>query len=465
MSILASLRRRFVLLAILVLLAGLVAPVASAVSATLCTGYAGCASTGRGDGGYGANSGTRYWGMEPGHNCTNYAAYRLQRNGANASYLQGHGMAYQWGSRAAQYGVPVNSTPAVGAIAWWAANSGGSGSTGHVAYVEEVGPGYIVVSEDNWGGNFHWKKMTPGGYYPTGFIHFKDMGQRDVTGDGRADLVAVSTGPTGSGRTEAHVLDAATGYSTWYSHWATAAGYSDGPNDRHLLGDVNGDGKPDLVIVGTGPTGSGRTEAHVLDGATNYSTWLAHWTTAAGYSNGPNDRHLLGDVNGDGRADLVIVGTGPTGSGRTEAHVLDAATGYSTWYAHWATASGYTDGPNGRHLLGDVNGDGRADLVIVGVGSTGSGRLEAHVLDAATGYSTWYAHWATTAGYAAPSDRFVLGDVNGDSRADLVVVSTGPTGSGRLEAHVLDSATGYSTWWAHWATLAGYAGPSDRFVM
>ncbi|MCP2204813.1 hypothetical protein LX90_008551, partial [Lentzea flava] len=32
-----------------------------------------------------------------------------------------------------------------------------------------------------------------------------------------------------------------------------------------------------------------------------------------------------------------------TGSGRTEAHVLDAATGYSTWLAHWATAAGYGD--------------------------------------------------------------------------------------------------------------------------
>ncbi|MFJ5984517.1 CHAP domain-containing protein [Lentzea sp. NPDC092896] len=175
MRIHLTLRRRLAPLVALMLGVALVAPTASAASTTLCTGYAGCANTGRGNSDYSANSGTSYWGMYAGHNCTNYAAYRLVRNGADASYLRGHGMAYEWGSQAQAHGVSVNSTPAVGAIAWWAANSGGSGSTGHVAYVEEVGSGYILVSEDNWGGDFHWKKMTPGGYYPTGFIHFKDM--------------------------------------------------------------------------------------------------------------------------------------------------------------------------------------------------------------------------------------------------------------------------------------------------
>ncbi|GAB2830780.1 CHAP domain-containing protein [Lentzea nigeriaca] len=176
MRIARVLRRRLVLLAALaVVLAGLITPMAAAVSTTLCTGYQGCAAAGRGNGDYAANSGTSYWGMYPGHNCTNYAAYRLIRNGADASYLRGYGNAYQWGSRAAQYGVAVNGTPAVGSIAWWDSNSNGSGYYGHVAYVEEVGPGYVIVSEDNYGGDFHWKKLTPGGYYPTGFIHFKDV--------------------------------------------------------------------------------------------------------------------------------------------------------------------------------------------------------------------------------------------------------------------------------------------------
>ena len=117
-------------------------------------------------------SGTSYWGMYPGHNCTNYAAYRLVKNGIDASYLRGQGNAYQWGSVARSHSIAVDGTPRVGDIAWWDSNSGGSGSTGHVAYVEQVGAGFIVTSEDNFGGYFHWVKLTPGGYYPTGFIHF-----------------------------------------------------------------------------------------------------------------------------------------------------------------------------------------------------------------------------------------------------------------------------------------------------
>ncbi|GLW90410.1 hypothetical protein Aglo03_12260 [Actinokineospora globicatena] len=146
---------------------------AGAASTKLCTGYAGCSAAGYGDGGYGAASGTSYWGMVSGHNCTNYAAYRLIRGGVDASYLRGNGMAYQWRDQARRWGVAVNGTPARGAIAWWAANSGGSGQAGHVAYVEQVGDGSILVSEDNYGGDFHWRRLTLGSYYPTAFLHFE----------------------------------------------------------------------------------------------------------------------------------------------------------------------------------------------------------------------------------------------------------------------------------------------------
>lgn len=138
----------------------------------LCTGYAGCASVGYSNSGYEAASGTSYWGMYPGHNCTNYAAWRLKNNGVDASYLRGQGNAYQWSGVAAGHGVVTDNTPRVGDIAWWASNSEGAGPGGHVAYVEQLGAGFILTSEDNYGADFNWTRRTPGSYYPDGFIHF-----------------------------------------------------------------------------------------------------------------------------------------------------------------------------------------------------------------------------------------------------------------------------------------------------
>jgi surface antigen len=196
-----SLRSVRILLAIFMLLvssAGLTSE-AAATSSTLCTGYPGCASAGYSDAGYGAASGINYWGMTPtGHNCTNYAAYRLIQNGVDASYLQGQGNAYQWGGVALSHGIAVDGNPRVGDIAWWDRNSGGS-QDGHVAYVEQVSSGYIITSEDNLDGDFRWARLTPGGYYPTGFIHFggaPNGGPRTATG-----ITALSSFVDASGTT------------------------------------------------------------------------------------------------------------------------------------------------------------------------------------------------------------------------------------------------------------------------
>ena len=47
------------------------------------------------------------------------------------------------------------------------------------------------------------------------------------------------------------------------------------------------------------------------------------------------------DLNGDGHADLVVVATANTGSGMTEVHALDGATGFTTWIEHAKTAFSY----------------------------------------------------------------------------------------------------------------------------
>jgi surface antigen len=153
----------------------LVTPKASdATSSYLCSGYTGCASEGYSHDGYATVNDRMYWRMYSGHNCTNYAAYRMIRAGLPADRpWSGSGMAYHWGVANASI---TDQTPTVGSIAWWKRNSGGVGSSGHVAYVEKViSSREIVISEDSWGGDFHWRRIVKDGSgWPSGFIHFKD---------------------------------------------------------------------------------------------------------------------------------------------------------------------------------------------------------------------------------------------------------------------------------------------------
>ncbi|MCD4524505.1 CHAP domain-containing protein [Nocardioides sp. cx-173] len=143
-------------------------------SAYLCTGYAACAEAGYPHAGYRAVAGQMFWRMYSGHNCTNYAAYRMVKSGLpNTRPWSGGGNASEWGLKMSKI---TDTTPVVGSVAWWRANAPGTGSSGHVAYVEQVvSSTEIVISEDSWGGDFHWRRLKKAdGRWPSGFIHFND---------------------------------------------------------------------------------------------------------------------------------------------------------------------------------------------------------------------------------------------------------------------------------------------------
>jgi surface antigen len=174
-------------------------PTTARSTTTLCVGYAGCAAAGMGNGGYSAESGKMWWRMYAGHNCTNYAAYRMVKAGLpNIRPWTGSGNASNWG--------PANpkirdSVPTVGAIAWWAANRPPAGSSGHVAYVEKVvSDSEIIVSQDSWGGTFSWARITrSSGRWPTGFLHFKVLALTNtalptVSGTPRVGSTLTATG-------------------------------------------------------------------------------------------------------------------------------------------------------------------------------------------------------------------------------------------------------------------------------
>ncbi len=96
------------------------------------------------------------------HNCTLYAAFRLEHEGVTLNW---HANGSDWARVGAANGVKVNTTPAVGAIAQWDA--------GHVAFVEAITPRGVVITDDNYSGSYTTKQLlTKSGNWPSHFLHF-----------------------------------------------------------------------------------------------------------------------------------------------------------------------------------------------------------------------------------------------------------------------------------------------------
>ncbi len=133
-----------------------------------------------------------------------------------------------------------------------------------------------------------------------------------------------------------------------------------------LKGDVDGDGRVDLIANSGQPTGAFPNSAAWLPVPKNPRTadrWPRHIFADR---DAPGLSHYLGhgDVNGDGRADLAMAAKGAT---------PDTA-GLGEWFAWWEAPKDPTK-PFKKHLLpgkhpgatniqqADVNGDGKVDFI------------------------------------------------------------------------------------------------------
>ena len=177
-------------LAALVAASVVLAPTPAHAETTLCIGKS-FTETAKCDPAWAVNMTFMHWRMYAGHNCTNYVAWRLSVDGVTQpSYRLGN--AGSWASAAKRHGVPVNGTPAAGSVATWPGRN-------HVAYVEEVRPDSLLISEDSWSQKRYRKFIVFRGErnYPSQFIHFKGApGQPTITGGTPAVLGKPLVGET-----------------------------------------------------------------------------------------------------------------------------------------------------------------------------------------------------------------------------------------------------------------------------
>jgi hypothetical protein len=380
--------------------------------------------------------------MYPGHNCTNYAAYRLIQNGANADYLKGHGNAYEWGSQASAHGVAVNGTPAVGAIAWWDANSNGVSGSGHVAYVEEVGDGYIVVSEDNYGGDFRWVKLTPGSRYPTAFLHFKDVAPStqvndgvaltaaNWSGDGRQDLAYVT--PRASGGFDVAVQETTANGLVWRGVW-----WSEDTQKlatiKFIPGDQDGDGLTDLWYA---TPRAGGFDLALMHNTGNGFVWQGQqWNPALPLA---TTKFIPGQWAGDGRTDIAYL-TRRT-SGGFDFAVLETGSAGLTWRGVWWTTDSLTL-DSMKPVPADTDNDGLTDLFYATPNGTGFDLALMH--NTGSGLSWQGQHWNPT-GLNLARTRFIPGNWGGTSAGDFAYVT--PRGDGGFDLAVFISTPAGIQW-------------------
>lgn len=203
----------------------------------------------------------------------------------------------------------------------------------------------------------------------------------DFDGDGRAD-VAVSPDRGGGGRVT--VLSYSNGQMTSSANFFGIDDTRFRGGARLAVGDINGDGRPDL-IVGAGFGGGPRVaifDGRNVIGSTESPRRLVDDFFAFGGSDVQSLRNGIfisaGDINGDGKADLVF-GGGPGGGPRIlvasgATLMQNAETAMTKPLANFFA---FTDSLRGgvRPAVKDADGDGKLDLVI-GSGEADKARVK-----------------------------------------------------------------------------------------
>lgn len=231
----------------------------------------------------------------------------------------------------------------------------------------------------------------------------------DVNGDGKLDLVVANVA-SNSVSVLLNTTPPGSTTPTFAPQQAFPVGL--GP-EAVLAGDVNGDGKPDLVVAN-----NGEATLSVLVNTTAPGGAAVSYTPHQVFATGTHPAALAwADVNGDGRCDVVVANM----SSDTVSVLMNSTPRGSTAPAFGPQRAFATGTTPVWVAAADVTGDGRPDLLVA---NRGSNAVSVLVNTSAPGGAPAFAPHQAFATGSNPVAVSAL-DVNGDGKLDLVVPNFG----------------------------------------
>jgi hypothetical protein len=238
---------------------------------------------------------------------------------------------------------------------------------------------------------------NPPTIYPLSFMP-KALALADLNNDGRKDLIVTSN----NSNSIAVLMGASNGVFSAPVVLATPAS-----NASISIADFNNDGKPDIALGGTGFNGSGGVFV-LLGSGTGSFTQVSETLVIP---NGIPSTLVTSDFNGDGKADVAVIG-GNNFSNNSGTITVAFGDGDGTFSQ--ATAYAVQSFPSGL-VAGDFNGDNRPDLAF----SARSSNSFSALLNIGNG------NFRTGNNYLAglSPEAIAFGDFNNDGRNDFATAN------------------------------------------